>query len=158
MKRVFSAALLWAVIIYPAVAAQVVWQGDLFIKEMHGEACVSGDFQTGQYASYFRAVFKPANLGDNGPNTKLSIVTPRSALQYQWNAASFGPATVTGTQIGGTANVVTSTATFLVANLSPAAPTEDTQTVVIRAKIQDFFGNAGCTVRLIGSLGNRPGL
>jgi hypothetical protein len=167
MKVLIVVASLIAGFAAPASATTLaVWEGFVYVtdvKEATVGACTGttgpgGGVTTGFFTSAFHAVFKPAGLVDNGADTKLLLITNRSAFHHLWQGKAFGPGNIPTTGFGGTANIFTYTSTFKSASISPAAPTATTQTVVLKAKVSNFFDNADCTVTLIGSLSNRPNL
>jgi hypothetical protein len=155
MKRLLIAIMLAGGFANAATAApgEIVWQGDIFVKTV--TAGCQGSWAVGNFS---RAVFKPANLGTNGADTKLSLIGTRNGQRYFWPGAKFGNGAIGGTGIGTTANVFTWTSNFSKATTQPATPTATTQTVVLKATITNFFNNPGCTVTVIGSLGLRPDL
>jgi hypothetical protein len=162
-----AAAIGIAAVATPAAATeQAVWEGFVYltnVKETTAGACTGktgpgGGLDTGFFASALHAVFKPAGLVNNGADTKLLLITNRSAFHHLWAGKSFGPGNVPSTGFGGTANIFTYTSTFVTAILTPAAPTAKTPTIVLKAKISNFFGSTGCTATIAGSLGNRPNL
>jgi hypothetical protein len=158
MKRLLFVVCLLASSAGSSLAAQVVWEGELYLETVT-PACATGDFRTGFFSSHFHAVFRPANLGDNGPDTFLSLITPRSAFQYTFPGQDFGNGTFSATGIGGTAKVFTwNTSKFTLASVKPAQLAPNTQTIVLKAKITNFLSNAACTVTVIAGLGLRPNL
>jgi hypothetical protein len=164
MKGLLAAsAIAISVLVTPAGATTLaVWEGFVYVKTATS-ACTDqtgpgGGFNTGFFASALHAVFKPAGVVDNGPDSKLLLITNRSALHHIWAGKPFGVGNIPGTGFGGTANIFTWNSKFTSATISPPAPTASTQTVVLNAKIATFFGVAGCTVTVSGSLSHRPNL
>jgi hypothetical protein len=153
MKRLIMAAMLLGGIAVPASAAEVVWQGDMYFITVSA-ACKTKGFNVG---SYYRSEFKPRNLGDNGPDTKFSLVTQRSAVAYHWTGADFGNGAIPGNGIGSTANAFSFTSTFTGSGTLPAAAniTPTTRSITVTAKIANFFNTTGCNVTLKGNLGQR---
>ena len=152
MKSLPAAALLLAAAITPGLATEV-WQGDLFITTASA-GCANDGIAVGDY---FTAIYRPRNLVDNGPDTRLALVASRSAQRYEvTNAPLSGSGPYKGVFITSRANVQTWTGTFSAASVSPATPTATTQTVVIKATFTNFADVVGCTATLKGSLGNRP--
>lgn len=135
----------------PAFATEV-WQGDMFITAA-STACAADGWTINDY---MRAVYRPANLVDNGIDSKLSLIGPRNAQRYLVaNAAFAGSGTYQGVMITSRANLQSWTSTFSSATVMPT-PTATTQTVVVKATINNFGDVIGCKVTLRGSLGRRP--
>lgn len=151
MRRLVLGTLLLAGAALPAFATEV-WQGDMFVTAVTS-ACAADGLVVNDF---FRAVYKPRNLVDNGVDTKLSLVGPRNAQRYM---VANGPLTGTGnyqaTMITSRANVDSWNGGFSAASVLPT-PTATTQTVVVKVTLNTFGDVAGCTVTLKGSLGNRP--
>jgi hypothetical protein len=167
MRHLAVASILAALMATPASATTLaVWEGFVYVTattELTPGACArSGQrpgFETGFYADAFRAVFRPAGLVDNGDDTRLLLVTPRSAFHHLWVGKAFSNSNnVPSTGLGGTAHKFDYATKFAGTTLTPAVPTVSTQTVILQARVTNLFGTADCTVTLKGSLSNRPGL
>lgn len=150
MKRFTMAAMMLCGTICSA-SADTVWQGDLFII-VSNATCAANNLPVG---AFFRAVFKPANIDDNGTDTKLSLIGSRNAQRYLLAGKAFGNGTFSGTGIGTTADHFTWNSVFTAASAAPA-PTINTQAVTLKATIATFDDIAGCTLTIHGSLGKRP--
>ncbi len=135
-----------------AQAAEVIWQGDMFVTVANA-ACESGGIVVG---SFYRAVFKPRNLEDNPADTRLAMFGSRQALHHNWTGANYGNGPVDGIVIGSKGNAGSVSSTFSQALIQPATLTATTKTVTVKGRITNFFAVSGCTATLIGSLGNRP--
>jgi hypothetical protein len=152
MTRVILAAtLIWGSAI--AAQAEVVWQGEVFVTAVTA-ACSDRGINVG---TFYRSVLKPRALDDNGPDTKLSLVGTRQALQYQWNGAGYGNANgIPGHMIGPTANKFTFTSNVSMAATTPTVIATSTKIVNLRGRFTSFFSIAGCTATLSGALHPRP--
>lgn len=157
MKRQFFGLCLLLISSGAVHAAEAVWQGDLFMVAT-SSSCNPDTDRAGRDATYVHAVFKPAGVAQNGPDTKLAIhINGRAAFHFQWTNKSFGPGATKRRQIGGTANFSEGQGVFTEATATPI-PALGRQTIVIQATMKDFLGNTGCTVEFKGSLGFRSGL
>jgi hypothetical protein len=133
--------------------AEVVWQGEVFVTAVTS-TCSNRGINVG---TFYRGVLKPRALDDNGPDTKLSLIGTRQALQYQWNVDDYGNGTgIPGHMIGPTANKFTFTSNVTVASTTPAVIATNTKVVNIRGRFASFFSIAGCTAILSGTLHTRP--
>jgi hypothetical protein len=156
MKRLVLAIGILAFSGISAFATQVVWQGTIFVVAVSdAAACNTGGISVG---SYFEIVFRPANIGTNGADTKLALHSPRSAFDFVWTGKPFGNGITDYTSIGGTANVFTTTQKFSKTSLKPAPLAATTETVEIKGTIANFLNTPGCTASLMGAAVNRPGL
>jgi hypothetical protein len=154
MKRLVMATWLAGILVSPAAAVEV-WQGDLFVTAATA-ACAQAGVGVNDF---FRAVYRPRNVEDNGQDTRLSLFASRSAHRIVvGNGALAGTGNYTGLQLASTTGVETYNGVFAGAAVTPASPTPNTQTVVVRVTLRTFTGEAGCNATLQGSLGNRPNL
>jgi hypothetical protein len=154
MKRLAIATVLLAGTAFPASAVEV-WQGDMFITAASA-ACVAEGYTVNDF---FRAVYRPRNVEDNGIDTRLSLISARNAHRFLVeNAPLTGAGNYHGNKIGSTAAFSSWDSTFSAASVTPPLPTVNTQTVVIKVTFKDFADFPGCTATLQGSLGNRPNL
>lgn len=146
-----TVGLLLSVTAHPALAE--VWQGDAFIIAKNA-ACNANNWAVGDF---FRSVIRPANVGTNDANTRLTLIGARIAQRFQMaNQELAGNGTYTGTFITSMAGFISwSDGTFASAKLKPA-PTPTTQTLSLNVKLGNFSGLPGCTVTLQGSYNLRP--
>jgi hypothetical protein len=153
MKHLAITALLLAAP-FPALAIET-WQGDLFVTAATASCSSAGT----SVNDFFRAVFRPRNLEDNGQDTRLSLIASRSAQRYFFQSrALIGAGPYQGDTITGTAAVDSWNGTFAAASIAPQQPLVTTPTVVVKVTLNTFANTANCTVTLQGSLGNRPNL
>jgi hypothetical protein len=152
MKQVLFAIALLGTTAMTAQAAEIIWQGDVFVKSVVG-SCAGAGITSG---TFFRGVFKPKGEGTNGPDTKLSLIGQRNAQRYLFANSAYGnKPSVAATFITSTANVVELNSNFSQAKATPANPTANTQTIVLEGKITNFAAIGGCTATIVGSLGLR---
>lgn len=152
MKQALFAIALLGTTAMSAQAVDFVWQGDIFVKTVQG-SCAPNGISSG---TFFRGVFKPKGEGTNGPDTKLSLIGQRNAMRYIFTNAAYGnKPSVPGTFITSTANVAEVNANFSQASATPANPTANTQTIVLKGRITNFAAIGGCTATIVGSLGLR---
>lgn len=156
MKRLALAAMLTTGTI-PSASATEVWQGDLFITAANA-TCVNSGFSVNDF---FRSVYRPNGLEDNGPDARLTLISARVAQRYSVTGAlSAGKKlkAYSGQIIYSTAGFASWDGTYKLATVTPATPTVNTATVTIAVTFNDFASFVGCTATLKGSLGNRPNL
>jgi hypothetical protein len=153
MKRLMLASMLLAGTISTASAVEV-WQGDLFATAATTE-CAAVSWSVNEFA---RAIFRPANVTDNGPNSVLVVLGGRSAQRYSVTGNLAGNGSYSATAIGSSTNIFSWNGAFSQASVKPAAPTATTVTLVVKARLANFFNVANCTLTLQGSLGKRPDL
>ena len=160
MKRVLVCTVLLACFASPAMAAQTVWQGDLFITEVNNVTlCNAVNMKVGEFA---RFVLRPKSAPDNGTTDLLSWTFPRAAGQLVPSGGSLDAATfATVRSISGSAGFSQRNST-IDATLSPAAPVAQS-IVTISIIINNFLSNqapspaSGCHVTFEGALIKRPG-
>jgi hypothetical protein len=132
-----------------SASAIEVWQGNLFIT-VANPAC-AGNWTANQF---FTAVYRPAGLSDNGPNTLLALFGQRTAMSYAVEGALSGNGTYTGRRF-------LSSAFFTFwenGTYSQATVTKIAKTVLVKVRLKKFGNSGDCTVTLQGSLGKRPDL
>jgi len=140
-------------------SALETWQGHLFVIATSGTCDNDPTGIPITKNQFFTAIFRPRNLEDNGPDTYLSLVSQRGANSYKFaNKALTGSGSVSYTGVSTKGHTYTLTTTYSGASVAPAAPTVNTQTVVVTITIANVTGYNGCTATLKGSLGNRPNL
>jgi hypothetical protein len=153
MKRLASVCLLLGATSFPAFGLEV-WQGDMFVTAASPRCARNGV----SVNDFFRAVFRPRGLENNGADTRLSLFGTRSAHRYLFrNRALAGDGQYQGDFISPQAVVASWNGEFSDASVEPPSPTGSTPTVVVKLRLRDF-GDFGCTLTLEGSLGNRPNL
>jgi hypothetical protein len=160
MKRVLVCTVLLACFASQAMAAQTVWQGDLFITEVNNVTlCNAVNMKVGEFA---RFVLRPKSAPDNGTTDLLSWTFPRAAGQLVPSGGSLDAATVaTVRSISGSAGF-SQRNSAINATLSPAAPVAQS-IVTISIVINNFLSNqapspaSGCHVTFEGALIKRPG-
>jgi hypothetical protein len=162
MKRALASAALLALFASPA-AALTLWQGDVFVTAISetnpGTSCKKVNVAIGDF---FRSVFRPKGLTDNGNDDLLSFIGSDSAIQLVPTTPAGG--TLNGATAG-TARTIYGSAVFRqVTNVAfsrttvtPAAPLADTPTVRIEITIKDVFSEnavtpSGCDATYTGSL------
>jgi hypothetical protein len=162
MKRVLVCTVLLACFASQAMAAQTVWQGDLFITEVNNASlCNAVNMKVGEFA---RFVLRPKSAPDNGTTDLLSWTFPRAAGQLvpTPNGTSLDAATQAIVRsISGSAGF-SQRNSAINATLSPAAPVAQS-IVTISIVINNFLSNqapspaSGCHVTFEGALIKRPG-
>ncbi len=160
MKRTLVCTVLLACFASPAMAAQTVWQGDLFITEVNNASlCNAVNMKVGEFA---RFVLRPKSAPDNGTTDLLSWTFPRAAGQLVPSGGSLDAATLaTVRSISGSAGFSQRNSTIN-AILSPPAPVAQ-RIVTISIVINNFLSNqapspaSGCNVTFEGALIKRPG-
>jgi len=160
MKRTLVCTVLLACFASPAMAAQTVWQGDLFITEVNSASlCNAVNMKVGEFA---RFVLRPKSAPDNGITDLLSWTFPRAAGQLVPSGGSLDAATLaTVRSISGSAGF-SQRNSAIDAILSPAAPVAQS-IVTISIVINNFLSNqapspaSGCNVTFEGALIKRPG-
>src|SRR5688572_22223940 len=118
MKRLAIAASVLACATLPASAIET-WQGDLFVTA--ATAACNGPGTPGITVNdFFRAVFRPRNLEDNGVDTRLALFSTRNAHRvFIENAPLSGAGNYNGVFIGGTGGFTSYAATFASASTTP---------------------------------------
>jgi hypothetical protein len=135
----------------PAFAVQV-WQGDMFLTDANA-ACKAKGFTVDDF---FRGVYRPAGVADNGANSFLSLTGSRNSQRFSVAGGTLsGSGTYNGTFITSTAGFLSWSDSFSGAKVKPA-PTLTTPSITITVKIKTFGDVAGCNVTLQGALGIRP--
>lgn len=155
MKRflIATAAVTAIATTSPALATQV-WQGDLFLTKITN-ACKDSGFALDDF---FRSVYRPAGVEDNGANSFLSLTGSRNMQRFVVaGGALSGNGNYSGTFLTSSAGILTWTNTFSSAKVKPA-PTLTTPSITVSVKITRFGDIDGCNVTLEGALGLRPGL
>jgi len=160
MNRALVCTVLLASFASPAMAAQTVWQGDLFIAEVNNVSlCNAVHMKVGDFA---RFVLRPKSVAGNGTTDLLSWTFPRAAGQLVPTGGSLDAATQAVVRtISGSAGFSQRNST-IDATLIPAAPVAQS-TVTISIVINNFFSNqppspvSGCNVTFEGALTKRPG-
>jgi hypothetical protein len=153
MKRLVTTAALLAGLVSSASAVEV-WQGDLFITTANATCRENGV----NVNDFVRAVYRPANVSDNGPDARLSLVGTRNAQRYSFTGVLVdGGGSYNGQIISSTANYGTWSDTYQGAKVRPVTPAVTTPTVTFKIVIKQYATFAGCNVTLSGSLGHRPG-
>ncbi len=136
----------------PAAAEAIQFRGEMGVASA-STAC--GILPYIEQGNLFRAVYKPAGLGSNGPSSALSLqITFPDILVSSFTLADgkFGPATqsVAAVQVEpspeGSYEVENYTAQLRVPEQNPATLTDATKLVALRMQIQQFGNVAGCTV------------
>ena len=151
MKRLAISAVLLASVSASA-SAQELWQGDVFVTAANATCGQIGISEN----DFFRAVFRPRDVGANDADTRLALFGPRNAYRVIINnGALSGSGQYDGQAIFGTAGFASWTGNFAIATTTPASPTPTTKTVAIRVQLRSF-GDVACTMTIAGSLSNRP--
>ena len=159
MNRALVCTVLLACFASPAMAAQTVWQGDLFIAEVNNATlCNAVNMKVGDFA---RFVLRPKSVAGNGATDLLSWTFPRAAGQLVPTGGSLDAAThATVRTISGSAGF-SQRNSAIDATLSPAAPVAQ-RVVAISIVINNFLSNhppsplSGCNVTFEGALTKRP--
>ena len=162
MKRVLASFALLALFASPA-AALTLWQGDMFVTAISetnpGTSCKKVNVAVGDF---FRSVFRPKGLTDNGNNDLLSFVGSDSAVQLVPTTPAGG--TLNGATAGAVRTIYGSAGFRQFTNVAfsgttviPAAPLADTPAVAMEITIDNVFSpNAarpsGCNATYAGSL------
>jgi hypothetical protein len=162
MKRVLASFALLALFASPA-AALTLWQGDMFVTAISetnpGTSCKKVNVAVGDF---FRSVFRPKGLTDNGNNDLLSFVGSDSAVQLVPTTPAGG--TLNGATAGAVRTIYGSAGfrqftnvAFSGTTVTPAAPLADTPTVAIEITIKNVFSlspatPSGCDATYAGSL------
>jgi hypothetical protein len=155
MKRLAITAALCALTGVPASAFET-WQGDLFVTTATSQCTTVQGSPNVTVNDFFRAVFRPAGVSDNGPDSKLALYHPRNAHHIEIdNKALTGSGNFAGRWITGGGNFVSYAGTYVAASATPA-PAIGVETVVVHVQVRKFGNTVGCNVTLHGSLGNRP--
>ena len=160
MNRALVCTVLLACFASPAMAAQTVWQGDLFITEVNNVSlCNAVHMKVGEFA---RFVLRPKSAAGNGTTDLLSWTFPRAAGQLVPSGGSLDAATLaTVRSISGSAGF-SQRNSAIDAILSPPAPVAQS-IVTISIVINNFLSNqapspaSGCNVTFEGALIKRPG-
>ena len=161
MKRALICTALLACLAYPAQAANIMWQGDLFITAVNtAAACNAVNMKVGDFA---RFNFRPRNVGTNGNSDLLSWTLPRAAGQLQPNGGSLDAATqATVRTIFGSAGFSQHTNSAIAATVDPPIVGAGDNTVSLSIVINNFFSSpaptpvSGCNVTFQGALSKRP--
>jgi hypothetical protein len=132
------------------------WQGDLFITAVT-PACERNGIRTN---TYYRAVFRPRNIENNGPDTSISFFASANGHNYVFknNGLASGKGPYSGLVITSLPTVISWSGTFSDASTKPAVFSATTPAVFVKIKMKNFPGVAGCDATFEGSFGNRPGL
>jgi hypothetical protein len=128
-----------------AMAAKVEFRGALCLTSVN-PTCLAEGWNTGCYSG---SGYSPRNLGDNGPQTRLSLFSMFFAENYTLESGNLvGDTfrTVAGTGVG--RGGFTFTSQMKITSQSPAASklTETTPSVTIIGSINDFDGTPGCNI------------
>ncbi len=131
--------------------ALTTWQGDVFLKTATGPCEAQGITAD----TFYRGIYRPANIDDNGTSMELAFIGTRGAFHFEKTGA-FANGSWTSAAISARAHLFSYTATVTAAKSAPASPTMTTQAITLSGKIANYFGAAGCTVTFIGTFGLRP--
>lgn len=119
-------------------------------------ACAAENHSVGEF---FRAVYRPRNVEDNGVDTRLMLLSPRTAQRYvRTNAPFVSGASYAGSRFTSAAGFESFNGVLSAVSVVPALPTVATFTVTVRLTVSNFAGLPGCTATIAGSLTNRPDL
>jgi hypothetical protein len=152
MKKFLVGAGMLLGAVAPASAVEV-WQGDLFLTVVGGACKPNWGVN-----DFVRAVFRPANLSDNGPDSRLALFSTRVVQRYTVAGGPFKSGSFAATGIFSSTNMPNWTGTLSQVNVKPATQTASTPSVTIKARISNFSDIDGCIVTLEGVLGKRPDL
>jgi hypothetical protein len=150
MKRLAITAVLLAAASSPALAVQT-WQGDIYITAVTA-ACESVGIKSN---TFYRAVYRPKNIEDNGSVSKLAFFSSINAHSYTFsNVSSSGTGRYTGVVINSWPKVLRYSGTFENTSFTPTTFSATTQTLVVRLTLKNFVNTPGCSVTLRAGLGN----
>jgi hypothetical protein len=150
MKRLAITAALCVLTGVPASAVEV-WQGDLFISAATTQ-CASAGFAKDDF---FRAVYRPANISDNGAAARLTLLTPRAAARIAATEGDFvRNGDYSGKFFSSRAGLLEWDSTILTENIG--AVTETSPRVDVLLGMRNFTGVVGCSVTVRGTLTHRP--
>jgi len=155
---VAAVAAIFASVGTASAATFYSWQGDLFITAASpAAACNAVRMRVGDFA---RGVFRPRNLGDNGPNDLLAWHFGKSAGQIAASGPLNGETTAAFTRyiygsggFGQLSNMPLSGVT-----VAPSAPVIGTPTIAITMTIPNVYSSpppaapSGCNIQFKGTL------
>ena len=133
------------------VSARESWQGTFMVTAVAGTAC-TGEVVIGDH---FIAMYTPANVSDNGPNTHLAFYRPRSAWSLRVAGLPTANETYAAMQIGSRGGFDPSSGRVLAFSTAPASVVATTPIVAINTRISNFHNVTGCTATIQGALVRR---
>jgi hypothetical protein len=133
-------------------SARTNWQGEVMVLAVTG--CEAGGDNVGD--SYV-GLFQPENnatITDNSTSNFLSFVGRRNGTSLKFSSLTAGVA-YTGVQISGRGHHTTTSGTIASISTAPATVSSTTPTLVINAKINNWFNTLGCTATIRGAFVKR---
>ncbi|MBU2532421.1 MAG: hypothetical protein KKB37_06750 [Alphaproteobacteria bacterium] len=154
MKRFFISAIALVMFSFGAHAQQAtVWQGTMMIGSVTPE-CVAAGIRRGDR---FFSVFRPANIGTNGTETRVTINGSRAMARMVIAGQNFvNNGTYTGTHLSSRGGQTSYTGAFENVLVIPATFNENRIYVQVNARYTNFFNNTGCTVFVRTAYIKRP--
>ena len=153
-QTVLGSLILTAMSITSASAATVEFRGGGFLTNPTPECIADGWGQS----NYENVRFRPPNLGDNGPQTRLAIHSLFSAESYVLASGNLN-ANFKNVQGGGTfaaTGLYGNQAKVRVTFKQPATITATTKDIIIAGQIQTIGDVAGCQMDFRFSLTLKP--
>jgi hypothetical protein len=119
------------------------------VTAVAGTAC-AGEVAVGDH---FLAMYTPANVSDNGPNTFIGFFRARAAWSLRVAGLPTANETYSAMQIGSRGGFGLPTAGKVVSfSTNPATVAATTPTIVINTRISNFHEVTGCTATIQGAL------
>lgn len=131
-------------------SARENWQGTFMVNAVN--AGCNGEFVVGDH---FLALYMPANISNNGPNSFVAMVRQRQATSLKVVGLPAANKNYSAMTIGGRGEQITSAGKFNSFSTTPATVTGTTPTLVINAVITNFQEITGCTATVRGALVQR---
>jgi hypothetical protein len=146
-------AVAFLVAMTSAASARTNWQGEVMVTAVTAQCAAGGD----QVGDNYLATFQPENnatITDNSTSNFLSFFNRRAAFSIKFENLAAG-APYTAVQVSGRGNHFTGAGTVISISTAPAAVASSTQTLVINARIGNWFATPGCTATVRGAFVKR---
>jgi len=147
-----------ALFLATAAGAQTVeFRGGGYLSVPHNAACKAGGWPGREY--YVNIRYRPAGLGSNPPQDRLSFFFPHFAMNYQVTGSltkTFQPLSAGGGL--GSGHYTYSTAVEIKkTSMKPRTVTVKSQSVVLSGRIKNLDDVTGCNGVFRGTLARTPG-